>query len=77
MARRLSAVEGRHGLAISVGFCETSLVTGRRSLVEGRCEAAEDGLLTAITPGDSFAKILLLPVLPTTVLVAAFGILSG
>lgn len=52
MARRLSAVEGRHELAIPAGFREPSLVTGRRSLVEGRCDAAEEGLLRPIAPGS-------------------------
>lgn len=72
MARRLSAVEGRHELAIPAGFCEPSLVTGR-SLVEGRCDAAEEGLLRAMAPGSSLGTRLVLPVVPITLVVAAFG----
>lgn len=73
MARRLSAVEGRHELAIPAGFREPSLVTGRRSLVEGRCDAAEEGLLRAMAPGSSLGTRLVLPVVPITLVVAAFG----
>jgi hypothetical protein len=66
-------VEGRHGLAILAEPREPSLVTGRRSLEEGRWDAADEGLLRAITPGSSFVTSLLLTVVPPTLLVAALG----
>lgn len=62
---RLSEVDGRHGVVTSACFLEASFVTGRRSLVEGRCNAAE-GLLTPVIP--------LLAVVPTKSLVASLGL---
>jgi hypothetical protein len=66
MAVRLSEVDGRHGVVTSACFLEASFVTGRRSLVEGRCNAAEEGLLKPVIP--------LLAAVPTKSLVASLGL---
>jgi hypothetical protein len=66
MAVRLSEVDGRHGVVTSACFLEASFVTGRRSLVEGRCNAAEEGLLKHVIP--------LLAAVPTKSLVASLGL---
>ena len=66
MAVCLSEVDGRHGVVTSACFLEASFVTGRRSLVEGRCNAAEEGLLNPVIP--------LLAAVPTKSLVASLGL---
>uniref|UniRef100_A0A0A9CSU3 Uncharacterized protein n=1 Tax=Arundo donax TaxID=35708 RepID=A0A0A9CSU3_ARUDO len=63
---RLSEVEGRHGLVTSVGFLEASLVIGCRFLVQGRCDAAEEGLLKPVLP--------LLPVVSTKSQLTSLGL---
>lgn len=56
---RLSAVEGRHGVDTSAGFLTIALVViGCRSPTEVTRPAAEEGLLTPVTPRASFSVIL-------------------
>lgn len=55
---RLSAVEGRPGVETSAGFLAVALVMGCFSPIEVTRPAAEEGLLTPVTPSASFSVIL-------------------
>lgn len=61
---RLSAEEGRPGVETSAGFLTVALVMGCFSPIEVTRPAAEEGLLTPVTPGASFSVILRVRVAP-------------